>query len=277
MKDLATLRNPSSPYTFLSYLHSQNRLITFINRGSTVPSRREYADYLAWAADEVQKKGVRVAYSEEVIGISKIDVGENSPYYIEVTSRRVGTDEIIKRRTSAFGFLAFTSNSQLTRLFCFVFAENLIVSGGGSPHYPTVLSPLIPTTNESRVPLFHTCNYITSVVPYFQTLAKRDAPLKLAIVGAGQSASEVLLDLLRRLEGIPCNGQHEIHMIIRKGSLKPSDDSPFVNEIFDPASAYYCSFYDTPPDAYALYSHGYGVQPAINAASQLYSRGVHQY
>ena len=79
-------------------------MITFINRGSTVPTRREYADYLAWAADRVQKKGIRVVYSEEVIGISKIDAEENSPYYIEVTSRRVGSGEIFKRRTSTFGF-----------------------------------------------------------------------------------------------------------------------------------------------------------------------------
>ena len=104
LKDIATLRDPTSSYTFLSYLHSQNRLITFINRGSTVPTRREYADYLAWAADRVQKKGIRVVYSEEVIGISKIDAEENSPYYIEVTSRRVGSGEISKRRTSTFGF-----------------------------------------------------------------------------------------------------------------------------------------------------------------------------
>ena len=27
-------------------------------------------------------------------------------------------------------------------------------------------------------------------------------------------------------------------MILRKGSLKPGDDSPFVNEIFDPDSTY---------------------------------------
>lgn len=71
MKDLATLRNPQSPMTFLSYLHSQKRLVSFINRGSTVPSRKEYADYLAWAAQYVQNHGVDILYGHEVIALNR--------------------------------------------------------------------------------------------------------------------------------------------------------------------------------------------------------------
>ena len=67
MKDLATLRNPQSPITFLSYLHSQNRLASFINKGSTIPTRKEYADYLAWAAHYVQNHGIDILYGHEVI------------------------------------------------------------------------------------------------------------------------------------------------------------------------------------------------------------------
>jgi L-ornithine N5-oxygenase len=153
--------------------------------------------------------------------------------------------------------------------------ENIIISGGGAPNYPTILAPLVPTATDkaSRAPLFHTCNYITSVVPFLQTLSKRNAPLKLAVVGGGQSAAEVTLDLQRRLDGVPsASGQpHEIHMIIRKGCLKPSDDSPFVNEIFDPACTLSPSnsqflhaelFRDT--YAFPLYSHGQGLQPALD-------------
>jgi L-ornithine N5-oxygenase len=55
LKDLATLRNPTSPFTFLSYLHEHNRLVSFINRGSVIPTRREYADYLKWAANKVKR------------------------------------------------------------------------------------------------------------------------------------------------------------------------------------------------------------------------------
>lgn len=94
------LRNPSSPLTFLSYLHSQNRLVAFINRGSTIPTRREFADYLSWAAREVEKRGIQVAYAEEVIGISKLHAGDNEQELIEVTSRLTKTGELVTRRTS---------------------------------------------------------------------------------------------------------------------------------------------------------------------------------
>jgi len=61
-------------------------------------------------------------------------------------------------------------------------------------------------------------------------------PLRIAVLGSGQSAAEVLLDLHQRLTGMGVDaGQaHDLHLIIRGGSLKPSDDSPFVNEIFNP-------------------------------------------
>jgi len=70
MKDLATLRNPCSPITFLNYLHAHNRLARFINRGENAPSRREYADYLGWVARYVQDRGVKVRFSTEVLSIA---------------------------------------------------------------------------------------------------------------------------------------------------------------------------------------------------------------
>jgi lysine/ornithine N-monooxygenase len=52
-------------------LHTQNRLVDFINRGSTTPTRKEYSDYLAWAAGYVQDQGINVAYGEDVIAIEE--------------------------------------------------------------------------------------------------------------------------------------------------------------------------------------------------------------
>lgn len=78
---------------------------------------------------------------------------------------------------------------------------------------------------------------MTSVGTLLNQLPCRSKALKIAVVGSGQSAAECLLDVHRRLESMPApDGAHDVHMIIRKGSLKPSDDSPFVNEIFDPES-----------------------------------------
>ena len=52
LKDLVTLRNPSSPYSFVNYLHAQGRLVDFINLGTFYPCRLEYNDYLRWVAQQ---------------------------------------------------------------------------------------------------------------------------------------------------------------------------------------------------------------------------------
>ncbi|KAG6845339.1 hypothetical protein H0H87_010796 [Tephrocybe sp. NHM501043] len=205
MKDLATLRNPQSPITFLSYLQSQNRLVSFINRGSTIPSRREYADYLSWAAQYVQTHGVDVLYGHEVIALSR---GRgNSTINIRSRNLITGEQRVIR-------------------------ARDVVISPGGSPRVPEPLSPI------SEHPfVMHSSAYATSISHVLESLrTSRDRTLRIAVIGSGQSAAEVTLDLRDRLSSIPSLTRHEIFMIIRKGSLKPSDDSPFANEIFDPSS-----------------------------------------
>lgn len=53
LKDLVSLRSPTSPYTFLNYLHERDRLTDFINLKTFFPARREFFDYLNWAASRV--------------------------------------------------------------------------------------------------------------------------------------------------------------------------------------------------------------------------------
>lgn len=54
IKDLVTLRNPASPFSFLSYLHAKGRIERFVNRKTFFPSRHEFNDYFTWAADQMQ-------------------------------------------------------------------------------------------------------------------------------------------------------------------------------------------------------------------------------
>ncbi len=51
LKDLATMRHPTSAFGFLSYLHEHGRLADFINHKTMFPTRLEFHDYLEWAAD----------------------------------------------------------------------------------------------------------------------------------------------------------------------------------------------------------------------------------
>jgi L-ornithine N5-oxygenase len=50
LKDLVTLRDPRSRFSFLCYLQDRGRLVDFVNRQDFFPTRREFHDYLEWAA-----------------------------------------------------------------------------------------------------------------------------------------------------------------------------------------------------------------------------------
>ncbi|KAH9484357.1 L-ornithine N(5)-monooxygenase [Psilocybe cubensis] len=203
MKDLATLRNPKSPYTFLSYLHSQGRLVSFINRGSTIPSRKEYSDYLSWASSQVQANGVKVLFGHEIIAID--DSPENT---IAIRYRNLATGE-----------------ESVVR------AKNIVIAPGGDPKVPSVLAHI---ANHPHA--LHSSDYATSISKILETVSGTSRPLRVAVIGSGQSAAEVTMDLRNRLNNIPSTSRHQVDMLIRKGALKPSDDSPFANEIFDPVS-----------------------------------------
>ncbi|OZV77027.1 L-lysine 6-monooxygenase [Micromonospora echinospora] len=69
LKDLVTLRNPASRFSFLSYLHARGRLVDFINHKTLYPLRVEYHDYLEWAAAQVDDL---VRYGHQVVGIAPV-------------------------------------------------------------------------------------------------------------------------------------------------------------------------------------------------------------
>jgi L-ornithine N5-oxygenase len=81
------------------------------------------------------------------------------------------------------------------------------------------------------------------------TMKTTTRPLNIAVVGAGQSAVEVLLNLNSRLTsmGNSAGQEHNLHLIVRGGSLKPSDGGPFANQIYNPEHV--DVMYDLPSDS----------------------------
>lgn len=78
---------------------------------------------------------------------------------------------------------------------------------------------------------------IDSILSSINQLSPPNRPLRIGVVGSGQSAAEVLLDLHNRL-GTRADREgrkYQVDLVFRKGSFRPSDDTPFSNEIFDPA------------------------------------------
>ncbi len=70
LKDLVTLRDPCSRFSFLNYLHTVGRLNEFVNLGTFTPYRIEISEYLQWAADSLAQ--VRVEYDRRCTAIEPL-------------------------------------------------------------------------------------------------------------------------------------------------------------------------------------------------------------
>lgn len=195
LKDLATLRNPQSPFTFLNYLHRRNRLNQFINLGTFLPSRLEYEDYLRWCAGHFERQGV-VFYGQEAIQVFPDVTSPNGKVSrFRVVSRNPKTQKLSER-----------------------IARHVVIAVGGKPMLPTEF-------HQGHPRVIHSSRYAMKVG---EALTDRTKPYHIAVVGSGQSAAEIFNDLPTRYPNA------QVTMIIKGSSLRPSDDSPFVNEIFDP-------------------------------------------
>lgn len=100
---------------------------------------------------------------------------------------------------------------------------------------PPVFSALIPHPR-----IIHSSVYapsIDAIISSINNASTPDRAVRIGVVGSGQSSAEVLLDLHDRLniKGKLENQKYQVDLIFRRGSFKPSDDTPFSNEIFDPS------------------------------------------
>lgn len=151
LKDLITLKNPSSEYTFLNFLKETNGLEDFVNLRSFSPSRIEFRNYLRWAANKLKKY---VKYNHRVLEIA--ETSHDGEQLLEITS--VG------------------KSSKVTKFF----ARNIIVSTGGSPKMPEY-------ANDVRN-VFHSSTFLPSLEKHFPDETKS---YRFLVVGGGQSAAEI--------------------------------------------------------------------------------------
>ncbi|MDT4811830.1 L-ornithine N(5)-monooxygenase [compost metagenome] len=192
LKDLVSLRNPTSPYSFVNYLHQHGRLVDFINLGTFYPCRMEFNDYLRWVAGHFAEQS---SYGEQVLRVEPQLAG-GSVESLKVISRDANGRETARSTRS------------------------VVVSVGGTPRIP---APFAHLKDDARI--FHHAQYLERMA---RQPCVNGTPMRIAIIGGGQSAAEAFIDLN---DSYPCV---KVDMILRGSSLKPADDSPFVNEVFSP-------------------------------------------
>ncbi|KAK1980652.1 L-ornithine 5-monooxygenase [Colletotrichum cereale] len=193
IKDMASLRNPRSQFTFLNYLHCNNRLVDFTNLDTFLPARVEYEDYLRWCArhfDDV------VEYGRDVVSVSPDPQTAGGVRTWTVKSRSIKTGQVTSYQT-----------------------RNVLIATGGQPRLPKVLPAKHPR-------IIHSSQY-AQLAP--QILNDTSRPYRVAVIGAGQSAAEIFRDVQRAYPNA------KTWMVMRSEFLKPADDSPFVNSIFNPS------------------------------------------
>jgi L-ornithine N5-monooxygenase len=154
LKDLVTLRNPTSDFSFLSYLHSADRLTDFINQKSLFPLRVEFHDYLEWAAARFTDE---VRYGHEVTAVAPVMSGDTVECFDVTATGADGTTTTVRTRNLVFGM-------------------------GLTPHVPP------GATLSERV--WHTRDLLDRVELLRRSTAY-PPPVRFAVVGAGQSAAEV--------------------------------------------------------------------------------------
>lgn len=95
LKDLVTMRNPASDYSFVSYLHAHGRLADFINYKTMYPLRIEFHDYLRWAADRMRD---RVSYGHEVIDVIPVADRDGVAWEVDVVAQHAGGTRQLRAR-----------------------------------------------------------------------------------------------------------------------------------------------------------------------------------
>lgn len=72
VKDLVTLVNPASKFTFLNYLRAHEKIEDFLNCGNSSPFRADFDRYIQWVAAGL---GERMVTSTEVTSVNLDDAG----------------------------------------------------------------------------------------------------------------------------------------------------------------------------------------------------------
>ncbi len=84
-KDLVTLADPTSAFSFVSYLHEKGKIYHFLNAQFESVPRREFRNYLEWASD----RNENINFGEAVL-----NVGFDGHFVVETEKRMVRAQNI---------------------------------------------------------------------------------------------------------------------------------------------------------------------------------------
>ncbi|TMW70626.1 lysine N(6)-hydroxylase/L-ornithine N(5)-oxygenase family protein [Alteribacter natronophilus] len=188
LADLVTFADPTSPYSFINYLHKQNRLHKFFFFNRFDIPRTEYNHYAQWVAGQLNS----CHFGKRVTDVR--DLHRNGEHLYEV---------VVEDRE------AKVTEKYITRH---------VVMGTGSV-------PMVPDGFDEFP--------VQDVVHTSQYLCHRDTfsdAENILVVGSGQSAAEVFLDLLQRQNHFG----YRLHWVTRSPGFFQLESGKVGQEIFSP-------------------------------------------
>jgi lysine N6-hydroxylase len=160
LADLVTLADPASPWSFLNYLKTRDRLFPFYFAERFHIHRAEYAAYCRWVSDNLP--GLHFGHQVDAVRWNP----ERDLFEVDFTQLDTDGEAEALGRT---------------------YTKNIALGIGTTPYIPEPLRPLVEAPG---VPVIHAADY----------LAHREQFLTadhITVIGSGQSGAEVFLDLLR--------------------------------------------------------------------------------
>ncbi|NED92815.1 SidA/IucD/PvdA family monooxygenase [Streptomyces sp. SID11233] len=160
LADLVTLADPTSPWTFLNYLRTRDRLFPFYFAERFHIQRAEYDAYCRWVTEQLP--GLHFGHQVDAIRWNT----ERALFEVDFTQLdNHGEAEALGRTHT----------------------RHIALGVGTEPHIP---EPLKPLAEAGSVPVIHSADYLH----HREQLLNAE---HITVIGSGQSGAEIFLDLLR--------------------------------------------------------------------------------
>ncbi|MFE0174805.1 lysine N(6)-hydroxylase/L-ornithine N(5)-oxygenase family protein [Streptomyces sp. NPDC059002] len=160
LADLVTLADPASPWSFLSYLKTRERLFPFYFAERFHIQRAEYDAYCRWVSENLP--GLHFGHQVDAVRWNP----ERALFEVDFTQLDTDGEAEALGRT---------------------YTKNIALGVGTAPYIP---EPLKPLAEAPTVPVLHAADYLD----HREQLLTAE---HITVIGSGQSGAEIFLDLLR--------------------------------------------------------------------------------
>ncbi len=255
MADLVTLIDPTSPYSFLNYLHTQHRLLKFYFLEEFKIYRKEYNHYCQWVAGQLAS----LSFDAAVIDVAFNDSND--------------------------GFVVTVCEQGIQNTY---HAKNLVIGTGTQATLPPSLQDI-----AKKAP--HRCMHTAHFADNFDldslnassldlnSTKTEDKLTKVLVLGSGQSSAEVYRTLFdQQFDGDDSTNddpKFQLDWMTRSAGFFPMEYSPLGLEHFSPAYTDYFYHLDSATKSEVaakqdLLYKGMGFETIKGIYHRLYERSI---